>query len=167
LVKKKCLLGVGGFDENIAISDDYDLYLRIAHRYPISFVRECLYKWRFRESNQSGCNNDIRMFRWRKGNIKVLEKNRNIIPEDMKYHVDKRLTELYWKCGWYHFHSDQFENSRDLLIKCLRGNWGHARAVYYLLATFIPLGLVKRLRSLKRRIKRKDRRQSKPASGTY
>lgn len=154
LVKKQCLLDIGGLDEEISIGDDYDLYLRLARHYPVCLVKKCLYMWRFRENNQSGPNDDIRMFRWRKADIEVLEKNRNIIPNELKPEVNKRLKKLYWKCGWFYFNQNQFSDSRKMLFKCLRYNFGHGKAFFYLLATYLPLGIVNKIRSLKRYFKR-------------
>ena len=38
LIRKKCLESVGGFDESLEACQDYDLYIRIARQYRVSFV---------------------------------------------------------------------------------------------------------------------------------
>lgn len=43
LLRAQCVVEVGGFDELMESSQDYDLWLRIARRYHVSFVDEPLY----------------------------------------------------------------------------------------------------------------------------
>jgi glycosyltransferase involved in cell wall biosynthesis len=154
LIRKKCFTDIGGFDEEISISDDYDLYLRLARFYPICIIKKCLYMWRYREDSQSG-HWDIRMQRWKRASIQVLEKNKDIVPPALRYEYRRSLTGLYWKCGWFYFWKNQFKESRQMLIRCLRYNAGHVKAFFYLLATYLPLGLVNKIRSLKHNMRRK------------
>lgn len=42
LIKKKCLIDVGGFDENLQSSQEYDLMIRLAERYQMDYVDEIL-----------------------------------------------------------------------------------------------------------------------------
>ena len=47
LVRKECIEQVGNFNTKLKSCDDYDLWLRIARRYPIAFVPETvgIYRW--------------------------------------------------------------------------------------------------------------------------
>ncbi len=38
MIRKEILVAVGGFDENLPVCEDYDLWLRIASRFPIYFI---------------------------------------------------------------------------------------------------------------------------------
>lgn len=42
IIKKECLLKVGGFDDKLKALEDYDLALRIAREYEIGYVDDCL-----------------------------------------------------------------------------------------------------------------------------
>ena len=42
LIRKSTLLELGLFDENLPACEDYDLWLRLCHRYPVYFVDEAL-----------------------------------------------------------------------------------------------------------------------------
>ena len=46
VVRRGVLVEVGLFDENWPLAIDYDLWLRIAQRYPFDFVDEPLVKYR-------------------------------------------------------------------------------------------------------------------------
>ena len=41
-IKKDLFVSVGGFDESFPAAEDYDLWLRLLHRYPIGFIEEPL-----------------------------------------------------------------------------------------------------------------------------
>src|SRR5262245_47736384 len=76
VVRRECLERAGGFDEGIAISDDYDLWLRIARQHMVALIRRRLYKWRWHDASQSGPIGDLgaRMHRWREAGLLVQEK---------------------------------------------------------------------------------------------
>ncbi len=42
ILRSSLLREIGGFDENFPVCEDYDLWLRIAHRYPFQFIDEKL-----------------------------------------------------------------------------------------------------------------------------
>ena len=42
LVRKSCVEEIGGFDERLTAFQDYDLWLRVSHLYPIEYVDEVL-----------------------------------------------------------------------------------------------------------------------------
>lgn len=45
LIRRACVDEVGGFDEQMESSQDYDLWLRIAQRHPLDYVDEPLYNY--------------------------------------------------------------------------------------------------------------------------
>ena len=44
--RKRCLSYVGAYDERILYAQDYDLWLRIAKRYKVANIDQCLHNWR-------------------------------------------------------------------------------------------------------------------------
>jgi hypothetical protein len=42
VLRKSVLLASGGFDESLPACEDYDLWLRLCHRYPVHYVDELL-----------------------------------------------------------------------------------------------------------------------------
>jgi glycosyltransferase involved in cell wall biosynthesis len=53
VVRRQCLSEVGLFNENLAGSDDYDMWLRIAQRFPIGRIARVLALYRFHGKNVS------------------------------------------------------------------------------------------------------------------
>lgn len=51
--RRDCLEVVGGFDEQLACCEDYDLYLRLARRYQIIASADCLCEYRRHDGNVS------------------------------------------------------------------------------------------------------------------
>lgn len=53
MVRRKCFEAVGGFDTTLKISDDYDLWLRLAARYPFEWVDHVVAVYHLHDSNLS------------------------------------------------------------------------------------------------------------------
>ena len=53
LVKRGCFETIGGFNEKLEQAEDYDMWLRIARRYPMVFLNQPLCRWRSHSSNVS------------------------------------------------------------------------------------------------------------------
>ena len=51
VIRRAAFLEVGGFDEGLSTSADWDLYYRIARRYPVGFVPEVLVRYRVHSGN--------------------------------------------------------------------------------------------------------------------
>jgi glycosyltransferase involved in cell wall biosynthesis len=153
LVQKACIEAVGGFDERIAVTDDYDLWLRIAQRFPIALILSCLYMWRWREDSQSGPL-VRRQHRWNEAAITVLEKHWPNGPPEIRAAVRTRLSELYWSCGWAYFDEKRFHESRKMFLKCLHYNKVFVPAVLSLVASHFSPSFIDGLRSVKRQLSR-------------
>jgi len=55
MVRRSCLDRIGVFDERLSVSEDYDLWLRLAKKHPFEYLREPLARYRFR-TNGLGSN---------------------------------------------------------------------------------------------------------------
>lgn len=53
LVRRSCFKSVGLFDENLRSCEDYDLWLRISHLYPVAYIDEPLACYRIGSSQMS------------------------------------------------------------------------------------------------------------------
>jgi glycosyltransferase involved in cell wall biosynthesis len=54
LTRRSILEELGGFDENTPATEDWELWLRIAARFPVAFVPEPLARYRVHDANMSG-----------------------------------------------------------------------------------------------------------------
>jgi hypothetical protein len=94
LLHTELLNEVGGFDESMPVCEDYDLWLRIAKRFPFHFIEEKLIVKRGGHEDQLS-RKFWGMDRWRVHALeKLLQENR--INEDQRDWVVAMLIE---KCG--------------------------------------------------------------------
>ena len=77
MIPARVLEAVGPSDGRFKFASDYDLYLRIASRHDITFVRQVLTRWRYLATSASGPS-DFRRFRYLAEDVSVLKKHLNI-----------------------------------------------------------------------------------------
>ena len=53
LMRRQCVDEVGPFDQRLAPADDWDLWIRIAERYPVGFIDEVTARYRVHDQNTS------------------------------------------------------------------------------------------------------------------
>jgi glycosyltransferase involved in cell wall biosynthesis len=74
MIPAQVLEAVGSSDGRFRFASDYDLYLRIASQYEITFVRQVLTRWRYLPTSASGPL-DFRRFRYLAEDVAVLKKH--------------------------------------------------------------------------------------------
>ena len=153
LLRKESIESVGGFDEQISIADDYDIWLRIAQHYPVVLIYLPLYMWRYREDSASGPKEN-RGYVWKKAALPVLEKNLFIAPKEMRKEVRLSLSRKYWECGWVDFSQNRLPESRKMFLRSLHHNKLSIYAAGYLLLTFLNPYIINKLRYFKQRIRK-------------
>lgn len=151
IVKKDILQEVGLFDETFNISEDYDLWLRIARKYPVLYVNRVLCKYRYHADGLSG-SADVRGLRWRYNNIRVLEKHlsNNGVPFEYRGLAKNLLSQHCWDAGWNYFNQNLFKESRSLFFRGMRYGPFNWKNWLYWCASFLPSPLIESLRRLKR-----------------
>lgn len=96
LIRTDYLREIGGFDEKMPALQDYDVWLRLAKKYPIIYDEEYLVKYYWGEGDQISKNPDNKI-----GGIKrIISKNENVINNDkhIKWKFYSLLTNfLIWK----------------------------------------------------------------------
>jgi hypothetical protein len=79
MIPKPVLDAVGPSDTRRPLSSDWDLYLRIAARYPFTFVNRSLTRWRQLDTSASGPA-ATRWLRWAKDDIAILKEQLRVGP---------------------------------------------------------------------------------------
>lgn len=77
LFRRDCLLAVDGFDETLRRCEDYDVYLRITHRYPIATHPTIIAEYRRHGQNMS--NSYVEQL---KTGLEILDRHQARIPTD-------------------------------------------------------------------------------------
>jgi len=149
MVRRECFDQAGGFDEGIAIADDYDLWLKIALAHPVALVQHCLYMWRWHDESQSGPVAG-RQHRWMEASLVVLEKHLALAPLEIRGALRAHMARLYWSCARHYFDLDQFRESRRMLVGCLRHNGMFLRARLLLVASRLDGSTIRAMRRVKR-----------------
>jgi len=90
MIPRRVLDDVGLSDTTFPIASDYDLYLRIALKYPFTFVREALADYRYVPTSASGPD-DVRLFRWTRDVLDVLRKQKVQVPAPARALFDVTL----------------------------------------------------------------------------
>ena len=152
MVRRQCLERAGGFDEAIAIADDYDLWLRIARAHSVALITRCLYMWRWHDGSQSGTIPE-RIQRWRVASLLVQEKHLSLAPPDVRRRLRAHMAREYWECARCYFDLNQFHDSRKMLVGCLRHDPVSFPAMAFLLASRLNPSIIDGMRRLKRRVR--------------
>lgn len=90
LVDRECLRAVGPFDEALSLSQDYDLWLRIAHRFEFHRVPGAMVRRRAKAHLPTA-----RLYRTRRNLIRIALRWRGVVSEEL---LRRRVSDLY--IGW-------------------------------------------------------------------
>ena len=88
LVKRECIIEAGMFDEKIAITDDYDLWLKITYNNPIGYIDEPIALYR-----SHGRNTSMNVDAFKKYELQVLQNILIRFPE-IKEIIDDNIIKL-------------------------------------------------------------------------
>jgi glycosyltransferase involved in cell wall biosynthesis len=102
IYRRDCLTEVGGFDETLRRSEDYDLYLRIVQKYPICSHDAVVAEYRMHGDNMSA--NAVSQLR---ATLVVLDRH------EARTIVDARVGEAlrYGRAAWRDFYASQMLDS--------------------------------------------------------
>jgi glycosyltransferase involved in cell wall biosynthesis len=144
LVPRAVLDRVGLSDARFPIASDWDLYLRIAASYDITFLQKSLVRWRYLQTSASGPE-QLRGFRWARDHIAILKKHRRSALPQYRPLVEAVLTEKLAEAAdrtyWYGRQSDAAWARRHLLT-LLRQNPSSPTVAALLFALCLPRPVV-------------------------
>ena len=153
MIPSRVLADVGPSDTSLRVASDYDLFLRIAAKYPFTCVKQPLVSWRCVETSASGPRH-LR-FRWGEEDVLVLAKQlREGSPEKgplIRRELKWRLSRTAQRAYFYGLEHDRSWARRFLARFFLR----HPRCLHalaYLVALCVPPGLVHLLAPAVRRV---------------
>lgn len=153
LIRTKLLRSIGNLDGNLIINSDYDLWVRIAQKYPILYFNRVTAKWRERKDSLSGPV-ELRSFNYKKWDLKLLEKHLKICPREYQALIKKRIREYYKTTTWGYFNLGNYEEVRALCFGSLHSNNFILKIWLYFFLSYTPLILIKSLKKIKIQILR-------------
>jgi GT2 family glycosyltransferase len=145
LVPRAVLDDVGFGDARFPLASDWDLYLRIAASYDITFLRDSLVRWRYLATSASGPE-DQRRLRWAADHIAILKKHRRTAHGQyrplLRDLLAQKLAETADQTYWYGRQTDAVWARRHMLI-LLRENPTCPAVAVFLLALCLPWSVVR------------------------
>ncbi len=83
MIPRAVLESIGPSDPSFALVSDWDLYLRISRRYPVSLLSRKLVRWRYLTTSASGPE-ALRRLRWGLEGVSLLDKHVRLASSDLR-----------------------------------------------------------------------------------
>ncbi len=133
MYRRECLIAIGGFDSSLKANEDYDVYLRLAQRYPMTSNTAVVAEYRYHGDNMSG--NATLMLT---SGLRVLASQRTAASAKPAWTKALRGGERHMRSHWIRA---QFRQLRDALRS--RRNVGRATAATARLVAAAPLSVAR------------------------
>lgn len=137
VVKTKVVKNIGGFDESIPFCEDYDLWLRVAQKYPFDFIDKIYVE--ITKNSKSISADEKNMFRYG-GYVKLknLKRCKKFFPKKLKKQFEWRL--LYQQ-GKFYFFENKMKESRYFFLRSLSIKIFFVKSIIFLVFTFLGIKL--------------------------
>ncbi|MBI4845999.1 MAG: glycosyltransferase [Candidatus Omnitrophica bacterium] len=146
LARKEILEKTGLMDEGFRMSEDYELWLRIAQGSKAGYVDKALVKYR-KHSQSMTTDNIERTYSWvEKATEKIIKSFPEKRAELLKI-AKFRYAKNYFTIGYHYMIKDQFLKARKNFEASLKNKFSFSVLKYYLM-TFFPFKVIKNLRRL-------------------
>ena len=159
LIPRAVLDQVGLSDLRVGHASDWDLYLRIAARYDVTFLRDTLTRWRYLPTSVSGPQH-LRQMRWAADEVGLLRKQLTQVPAEERPAIRELLKARTFERA-YTIYSYGMETDRAFargqLLRMLRRYPTSTRVLAFLVALHLPRRLNRRVGSVARRLINRSR----------
>ncbi len=150
LIERDCFTHVGLFNESYHVAEDYDMWLRMAQRYPVLLLRRSIVQIRVHDGAVSG-GADVRSYNWHEATARVLEAQLTQVPCGQRANVRRTISTCSRLAGWHHLRQGEGHRARPLLLQSLHHRWNQPKVVAYLAASYWPAPVMGWLRHVTRR----------------
>ena len=147
MIRRDALDKVGFFNEAFRICEDYDLWLRISGNFNIALRMVNTATYRFHSNNVTknlpiycDCSIEVR---------KKYLKSNFALPNDYKKRLKIAFAALSFRKGYYYFGGSEHKKAKVNLWRGIRMRPTCFRYYIYFLSSFLPLTLVRILRTYK------------------
>jgi glycosyltransferase involved in cell wall biosynthesis len=134
LVRKSCFDRLGLLDESgtMMITDDYNMWLRVAAHYPIAFVDKPLARYRWHEQNFSA-DRERALIDTMTALQDVLQRHPHL-KKELGKRVGRRFADLYYRLSRHYFSIQNYSAAHDAAIQAWnldRLHWKNAAFMLY------------------------------------
>jgi glycosyltransferase involved in cell wall biosynthesis len=147
MIPRAVLESIGPSDPSLALVSDWDLYLRISRRYPISLISRKLVRWRYLATSASGPE-ALRRLRWGIEGVNLLDKHFRLSSPELRPLLRRwRRLHAFTTAQTAYFYG--LEEDRhvaiEVLCRLLLKPYSAAPSASYLLALYTPRIITARL----------------------
>jgi glycosyltransferase involved in cell wall biosynthesis len=151
LIRKSCIDAVGGFDTELRMGDDYELFLRISRHYELGYVDEpvVLYRQHATQGTRTWGKQLQQGVPWEFLVLKkIVDRYPDMVEELGRAKVHRRLSKPYAALGFACLAEGDHENARRLMRGALRFWPGNLAYLRYYLMTFLTPELVAKYKDI-------------------
>jgi glycosyltransferase involved in cell wall biosynthesis len=156
VVRRRCVEEAGLFNESLVVSEDFDLWLRIAARWEVAVVPEVL---AVRDTRPEGLSLSTPPEIYLQNGIAALENVKSackgLSPGEARA-LQKAIAERYYVYGSHLLASGIRSESRTKLARALQGSPAHWRAWIKCGLSFLPGGVIRRLMQSRQRVAQRE-----------
>lgn len=155
LIRRRALDVVGLFDESYRIGEDWDLWLRLAARYPVDFISDVVAMRRQHTQNITN-NSDVTMMR---NAVSILTHLKQREPETVariRHAHARALARAHFLLGVAYINNGERQRGRVEIARSLRYAPMHLKAYSWWLLSWCGAGALEGLRHVKRRFQRSN-----------
>ena len=147
-LRRGVLKDVGYFDENLPITEDYDLWLRIARLYPVYFIDRPLVT---RRRTGGNITEDKQVYI--ESCIRLREKLLEIHKEEpgRRRLIEGHLKRDRYNLGYALFDAMKFKESRKVFFQTLSDRNYFLKSLFYIIVSFLPVSVIQSLRRIRGR----------------
>ncbi len=150
VIKQEALKDIGLFDEQLCMSEDYDLWLRISKSHKIGYVNTPLAK--ICKHNDSMTKENIeKTYLWVN---RVIDKTIKSFPEiekKLRLNLPYRMAKTHFEIGYSLFNQDKLKKAKKEFETSLRHKFMLKPFVYYILS-FLGVSSISVLKNFKRKL---------------
>ncbi|MFA5089131.1 MAG: glycosyltransferase family A protein [Candidatus Omnitrophota bacterium] len=137
MMKKEALLAVGLFDEGLDVSEDWDLFVRLAERFPVHVINEPLMVYRVNNSGRHFVNRE----KYVDVNLKILKdmyERQGLWPKRLK-DFDRAAAMIYQRAGIQRLNAGLNAEAREFLFhpRCSPLAW-YPRMIVLRILSLLP-----------------------------
>lgn len=141
VIRRDVFEKIGFFNPKFSICEEYDLFLRIAEKYEMDFIKLPLSKYRVHDTNFS--KNLILAYEEHIEIANMFLDHNPTIRNILSNRVDVRMSDLYYRLGKAYFYKGDILNSRMHLNKSMLLKGIYSKSFVFYLLTFLGIKFIK------------------------
>jgi hypothetical protein len=146
VIRREAVAAVGGFDSKLRGAADWELFLRLAHRFTYGFMTEPLAMYTIHPGNLSA-DQDGMTAEFCRALTAVLEKC-DLSPGDRRF-IHSRLRHHLFNYAYLAYDQGRYADARPRFTRAVRAGNLRPHALALWLASRLPGSVVRRLRGAK------------------